>query len=223
MAIAHIVSTSAGGTASSTVTSSAVDTTGANLIVVAVSVFGTNSVTVSDSKSNTPYTALTARTQATQSLRMYYFLAPSVGSGHTFTASGTSIFPTISVSAFSGVATSSALDQESGTTSASGGTTFQPGSITPSQDNCLLVTGVCSSGNTHSINGSFNATSTNEAAGQHVGGGIAYKIQTTAGAENPTWTWVTSTGRAAGMASFKPAVVSAALLFATNEHFYRNR
>lgn len=210
-AIAHVVSTSAGSTGGTTVTTSSVDTTGANLLVVAVSYYGnTTDPVLSDNKGNT-WTGLTAREQSgtTMSVRLYYCVPTSVGTGHTFTAGpGGTSYPTISVSAFSGAA-ASPYDQETGAATAGNVTSFQPGSITPSENNCVLVTGVSTAGTSHTINSSFNATSTDNSAANHLGGGIAYKIQTTAGAENPTWSWTTSTSKAAAMASFKAAASSA--------------
>lgn len=203
-AIAHIASTTAGSAAGTTVTTSGIDTTGANLIVVAVSYYSLSDPTLTDSKGNT-WTALTARelNSTAASVKLFYCVPTSVGSGHTFTATQASTFPTVSVSAFSGAA-ASPFDQQSGSATSGAVTSFQPGSITPSENNCVLVTGITTGGTAHTINSSFNATSIgNNAAGANMGGGIAYKIQTTAGAENPTWSWTTSAGKAAAMASFK--------------------
>lgn len=207
MTIAHIASTSAGSTGGTTVTTSAIDTTGADFLVVAVSYYGSTSnadPALSDSKGNT-WTALTARELGfnNAAAKIFYCKPTSVGSGHTFTADRTNTYPTISVSAFSGVKATSPFDQESGTSTNSASTSYQPGSITPSEDGCLLVTGICSDGTSHSVNSSFNATATDVLSSNHMGGGIAYKVQTTAGAENPTWSWTGSTWRAAAMASFK--------------------
>lgn len=208
MTISHIASTSKGSSGGSTVTTDSIDTTGADLLVAVVSYYGnTTDPVLSDSKGNT-WTGLTAREQSgvTFSNRIYYCKPTSVGSGHTFTAGpGGTSYPTISVSAFSGTKTSSVFDQESGAATAGNVTSFQPGSITPSEDGCLLVTGVSTDGTSHSINSSFNATATDKLTGNHLGGGIAYKIQTTAAAENPMWSWTGSSSKAAAMASFKPA------------------
>lgn len=210
-AIAHVASTSAGSTGGATVTTSSIDTTGANLIVVAVSYYSDGVVpTLSDSKGNT-WTGLTERSlSASSSVRLFYCVAPTVGSGHTFTAARLNSYPTVSVSAFSGAA-ASPYDQESGAVVGTTSTSYQPGSITPSENNCVLVTGIANGGTSNTIDSSFNATSTGNSGSNHVGGGIAYKIQTTAGAENPTWSWTTSSSRASAMASFKAAAGAAAL------------
>lgn len=209
-AIAHVVTTTAKASVSTTVTTSAVDTTGANFIAVISSTYHTGSVAVTDSKGNT-YTSLTMRSQVSgPTVQIHYCASATVGSGHTFTLTGVGIYPTIEVSAFSGVH-AAPFDQESGSASAASSTTYQPGSITPSQDGCLLVTGICTNSTTHTINSSFTATSADLSSGIHQGGGIAHKIQTTAGAENPTWTWATSSDKAAAMASFKAAASSSAV------------
>lgn len=207
-AIAHVVSTAAGSVGGAPVTTGAIDTTGANLIVVSVSFYNTTAPALTDSKGNT-WTALTARTTATNpGVRLFYCYNPTVGSGHTFTATQAVSFPTIGVSAFSGVA-ASPFDQESGASTSGAGTTYQPGSITPSENNCLLVTTVSTNTTTHTINSSFVIGGTvDQSGGNHMGGGIAYKIQTTAGAENPTWSYTASSSRAAAMASFKAAATS---------------
>lgn len=191
-AIAHVATVSAGSTGGNTVTTSGVDTTGANLIVLVSSWFSTAAPTVSDSKSNT-YTGLTARVNGTNKVQIYYCASPTVGSGHTFTLTGTSSFPTVSATAVSG-AHASPYDQETGSGTAT------PGTLTPSEDGCLVVTGAVTASSTPALSsGGFSTTATAFAASNHMGGGISYLIQTTAAAANPTWT---STS-ASVMASFK--------------------
>ena len=200
-AIAVVTSVITGGTQHS-VTTTGVDTSGANLIVLLVSSYHAGgAVTVSDSKSNT-WTALTQRNSTTDiRARLYYCASPTVGASHTFTASGSGIYPSLGAIAFSGAA-ASPFDLESGG-AAESGTTSQPGSITPGENNCVLVSGVGNGGTGMSINSGFTASSVDFSFGAHNGGGIAYKIQTTAGAENPTWSWTTSSANATAMASFK--------------------
>lgn len=201
MAIALIASTSA-GTAQNGGTISAIDTTGANLIVVALSSYDV-AAALTDSKGNT-WTALTTRAVGGGSVvRMFYCASPVVGTGHTFTASGANTYSTVSVVAFSGAA-ASPFDQESGAASSA-----SPGVILPREDNCVFVTcqSQASSGTGASINGSFTASSVNH-GGTFVGGGVAYKVQTTAGAENPTWSWSAGGTASVAMAVFKAAGTS---------------
>jgi hypothetical protein len=202
MAIAHVISTSAAGADSATVTTSAVDTTGANLIVLAVARYqGGTGVTVSDSKGNT-WTALTDHPTATDpAIRLYYCLAPTVGSGHTFQMSGTGVYPSVSMSAFSGA---SAYDsQQNGNASDSSATSGQPGSITPSENNCVAVTGAVTNGTSLVVDGDYSAHATVSSPGAGYTSGIAYSIQTTAAATNPTWSWTGGSSHAEAIASFR--------------------
>ena len=100
--IAHTATGSAG-------TTSGINTTGANLIVVTVA-YDTQSG-VSDSNGNT-WTALTAQSGSQDgNARMYYCFNPTVGAGHTFTSAQG--YGAICVSAWSGAATSP-QDQQNG-------------------------------------------------------------------------------------------------------------
>src|SRR5262249_1127355 len=93
--------------AGSSCTTSSVDITGATLIVITTAYDGTpTGCTVSDSKSNT-WTGLTTYTGGLDALKIYYAVNPTVGTGHTFTCSGS--FPTCGVSLYSGTLTTSAV------------------------------------------------------------------------------------------------------------------
>jgi hypothetical protein len=197
-----VVATTAKGGISTGVTSDAIDTTGANLIVIAISRW-TAVVTVSDNKSNT-YTPLTLRQVTSNNAnQLFYCASPTVGTGHTFTGAATGSFPSIAVVAASGAALVP-FDQENGATATA--SSLATGSITPSENNCLVIAGVAANGTSFGINGGFTAAASDYAAGVHVGGGIAYLVQTTAAAANPTWTWTGgSSPVAATIASFKAA------------------
>jgi hypothetical protein len=190
--------------------SSAIDTTGANLLVLVASWYaGVGNPTISDSKGNswTPLTQQDGAAPGFASVRMYYSVPSSVGSGHTFSLTGADTYCTISVDAFSGAHASPYTSQENG--SASGGVQQAAGSVTPSEDNCVVVTGLAAPealGAVPSVSG-YTADATNYIAATAMAGGIAYQIQTTATATNPLWTWTGSpdTGAAAVVAVFKAA------------------
>lgn len=194
------VQNTGGGT---TETTGAIDTTGANLIVVSVIGDGNpGTLTVSDNKGNT-YTPLTRQVQDPKFAQLFYVLNPTVGSGHTFTATGSvDIFCAIGVQAFSGAAS---YDQESGSGNGGIETTIQPGSLTPPADGVLFVVVMADQGESgvHSINQSFIETMDFAENTSAAGGGMSYLIQGTAGAQNPTYT-VTGgpIARAARMATF---------------------
>jgi hypothetical protein len=199
-----IQSTSASGTAN-TVTSSAVDTTGANFIVLGLAYQVSSNPTLTDSQSNT-WTALTESAFAGNvAVCLYYCVNPKTNASHTFSMNGTTIFPSIAMLAFSEVNTVP-VDVENGANNGTAQSTLATGSITPTFDDELLVTvlGFNNSGTPVSIDNSFTmVTSQNFLSGNHYGVGIAYKIQQGATAVNPTWTR-TGTGRnATRIASFK--------------------
>ncbi len=178
---------------------SAVNTTGANLIVILIA--GGSDITPSDNKGNT-YTGLTIHSQGGDDSRLWYCYNPTVGTGHTFHQQWS--YECIFAAAFSGVA-ASPFDQENGSNTA-GATSLQPGSITPSEDNCLIVTGLMAgnSNSNHAVNDGFTITnSINGVNGVNYGGAMAYLIQTTATAANPTHSWTSSVVAALSIASFK--------------------
>lgn len=205
MAIALVASTSATGTDSS-VTTGSIDTTGATLLVICIAVDGGATPTISDSKSNT-WTALTASTQTVKTI-LYYVANPTVGTGHTFSNTGAFNFCSLFVQSFSGVTTTSPFDQQNGSTG-TGSATLVVGSVTPSENNEVVVVGLGfnESGTPISINGGFTETSEqNFGSGNNYGGAMAYLIQTTAAAAAPTWTRGANVGAMASRsATFKAA------------------
>jgi hypothetical protein len=207
--VAHTIWTpgSTGGT------SDAIDTTGADLLILCASIYaGGSTSTPTDSKGNT-WTPLTVQTNSGSSRnRLFYAEAPIVGTGHTFTYNAANIFPTFTVAAFSGTKQSGVFDVENGAFSASNITSFQTGSVTPGEDNELIVTGITVDGeglDNASIDGGFTITDYAKAvSGLRVGGGLAYLIQSGAAAANPTWSWTTNQAPAATIATFKQAAAA---------------
>ena len=186
--LGHTFAQSSGGGA---VTTSDVDTSGANLITVVVSSGSLSLMTVTDSKSN-GYTNKTLQTDgATVSNYNAYVQAPTVGTGHNFTVGNVATFPTIFVAWWSG-SMSTPFDAESGAdTGGLGSTTGAPGSITPAESNELFVIGATTNGMTpaFSIDSGFTITdSIGLSAGNAYGGAFAYKIVSDATEQNPTWT-----------------------------------
>jgi hypothetical protein len=111
-------------------TTSAINTTGASLIVLAVANLGSDPAnTVSDSQGNS-WTALTRRSN-TGSVQLFYVISPSTNASHTFTAGAQSFGLVIMVAAVSGTL---AFDAENG--SASGG---NPGAVTNTVAGQLLI------------------------------------------------------------------------------------
>jgi hypothetical protein len=160
---------------------------------------GFDVATLSDSSSNT-WTAGTTFTDAGSGgfTKMYYVVNPTATSSHTFSFSGS--FYSIVVFGFANV---SAFDQATG----ANGDVDQPGSLTPGTDGTsLFVTGVGGNRTGQSINSPFSGTvvQNDYAAGVNYGSAGAYYIQSSAGAQNPTWSDSSGTSGCA-MMTFTPA------------------
>jgi hypothetical protein len=211
---AHSVS---GSTDNLQYTTPALDTSGANLLVVVVGLNADVAATMADSKSNSWSIAVQQTGGFAASREIIFYSTPTVvGTGHTFTITVVSSAPAIEILAFSGAAASSPLDQIN---SASGNfvSTIQPGSVTPTADAQVVVAGATmgdfSPNSTLSINGGFTISDQISAAGgAHTGGGAAYLIQTTAAAANPTWTSTHADLVSNCIATFKVAAAAAITL-----------
>ncbi len=209
MAFAFVDSIDGGDFNDPFTTSPGIDTTGANLLVASIFFYTGNAATatVSDNKSNTWNPLTQQDISGNRACQLWYAdNTPTVGSGHTFTVTGNGSFPMIIVYAFSG-ALASAFDQESGAIEDSGSaTTLQPGSLTPAAANSLLVTafGMRDDGDGQSISAGFTPNGNLTLA--NVGSlSMAYDIQTSAAASNPTWTSPNASRMIAVMASFLAA------------------
>lgn len=211
MAIALVSNVAAQSSTTNTITTGAIDTSGATLLVALVNHYtgGGGGAILSDSKGNT-WVGLTAQSVPTvsTSVRLYYAANPTVGTGHTFTATGTFSFPFVAAQAFSGALTVSPFDQQNGNTS-SGATNLTTGSVTPSENDELLIAGLgfqdAIGTATPTIDLSFTRTNSLDRIVEGLGGAIAYLVQTTAAAANPTWSWVTSRPACTVIATFKAA------------------
>jgi hypothetical protein len=179
------------------------DTTGADLLVIVLASSDAEppSQSGTDSKGNT-WTALTASVRAGWSQCRIWYCVPGskVGTGHavTWTASG-SFYLSGYFAAFSGCNPIGTVDQQSGAANAT-----SPGSITPSQNNELVVAGISAWPQpVVSVDASMTLLGANvrDGGSNYCTCGIAYKIQTTAAPINPAW----NTSDALVIASFKSA------------------
>ena len=115
-AVALLNQTAQASANTTSVTTTAISTTGATLIVVCLTSYEIQTEpTVSDSQTNT-WTALTQSVRTGQfRTKLHYVLNPSTSGSHTFTASsGVATYPVLGVMAFSGTLTSGAFDKEAG-------------------------------------------------------------------------------------------------------------
>jgi len=215
--ITHAKISNSGGSPAS-VTSSAFNSTGANLLIVAIDWLQTTAPTLTDSNSNT-WTPLTVRTNTTRfSLQFFYAKNPTVGSGHTFTVNRSGgWYGCGMLSAWSGADTTSPFDQQNGTATATGDTGLSTGSVTPGSPNELVITAFGlddPGGNTVGVSGGAGFTQidfTDVSPGALFGLATAYQIQTTATAVNPAWTRSTTntqSGDLGVVATFKAAATS---------------
>lgn len=188
-------------------TTSAIDTSGANLLILAFSRYvGSGVETVSDSKGNT-WVPLTLKSDpgGEAYVRLYYAASPTVGAGHTFTVAG-SQFDSVAVQAWSG-ANAAPLDVQNGAVNTGAATSIAPGSITPTNNNSLIITAgnsTTGSSGTYAIDSGFTITENQMQGSGHEGLGLAYLKQNTLAAVNPTWSWTGATDCAAVIAVFKP-------------------
>ena len=189
---------------------SSIDTTDASLIVVGLAWYNSAPpANLTDSKGNT-WTALTSQSANGGFTRLQFFYCSPcvVGSSHTFSSSNG--FVSIGVMAFSGTAVLSPLDQQNGSVTSST-TTIQPGSVTPSQNNELVITAFGTGNFTSqsvSIDSGFSTPITNSETTSAMILSMSYLIQTTATAKNPTWTVSSSLNNASTIATFKAASVA---------------
>ncbi len=188
---------SGGGT-----TTPAINTTGATLLIVALAGGGDRLTGFSDSKSNS-WSALTDHAPSI-GVRILYCANPTVGSGHTFTYTTGGSYPVIMAQAWSG-ASATPFDAENGNVAGSCAS-LATGNITPAEDGELLVSAVTFNNDSPSetIDLGFTLGSgQNFGGGNNYGGGIAYQIQTTATARNPTWSGASGLDRGVALAAFK--------------------
>lgn len=199
------------GTNSAGTTSSGIDTTTAKLIVINTAWYsGIGNPVLSDNKSNT-WNPLTQRSTITPtSSKPYYCINPIVGSGHTFTLAGVSTFPSLAYLIFTG---DGIYESENGSSVTN--STIQPGSLTPSVDNSLLITGAQQEETDTfvGVDGGFTAYTLDISGGNYEAVGIAYLIQTSKAAANPTWTFSGGTRCTANIACFTPPVSAKRDLF----------
>jgi hypothetical protein len=193
-------------------TTGTINTTGANLLVACVSTHGYGTLDpqspISDSRSNSWTLAAESLAYQDGEIHLYYSTPTSVGPQHSFTVSGSIIEASINVMAWAGI-DEAPLDQAAGAGAV--GTSIQPGSITPTQNNALLISCLTntadSSSSSRTINGGFTiAGQIGESASNYsmsVAG--AYLLQTTASAANPTWSYPVNNTANAVIASFKTA------------------
>jgi hypothetical protein len=197
--------TSAGYTSGGNVTTTAINTTSATLILIAIGDYGAIAqATLTDSASNT-WTGLTLKNSSGDARsRLYSCANPTTSATHTFTATpGAGV--SIAVLAMAGSKASSPYSAENGAIETGVGT-LQPGSITPAAPNMLMLTAVNWNGGisfgTAAIDSGYTVIEYVVPTTDHFPLALAYKIKSNATAENPTWTLPVVDAASAVAASF---------------------
>lgn len=181
-----------------------ITTTGADLLVATVASFQAGSTltdAVSGASCASPCNTWLPLTQYTDAanvqVRLYYVQGGTVGTGHTFTGSGS--FVSIAVAAFSG-SIASPFNAENGAGNASV-SSLATGSVSPSGTDLFVSAVSCDNVTTAPTVSSFTITDASAFDGNGRCLGMAWKES--ASAQNETWTFSVSGETAVTLASFK--------------------
>ncbi|HJT35719.1 MAG TPA: hypothetical protein VJ783_27065 [Pirellulales bacterium] len=205
MGFALVAHTKAQGTANG-VTSGAINTTGATLLAIFLASYeGDPPPEISDDFNN-EWSQIQIVFETNIRASWYFCPDPVVGPNHTFTANGTSSFPAIGVSAWSGPQVA-VVDAASGSSSAPFLTSAQPGSVTPTVagDLCLFGLGCGNAGSPSapSVDSGFTLLGSVADTASSAGLAHAYLVQGAAAAINPKFTWTNSSDEACALICFK--------------------
>lgn len=181
--------------------------TAGNIIVAAVTWFGPGTITCSDSRGNSYTTVRVALDSSeNQSLGVCYALNVAAGANTvtgTFSG-GASTFRAISVSEFSGIATTGALDVHAGVGGGSG-TAVSSSAVSTTQNNDLVYGVVIDTSGTNWNETGITAGSGFTEHGETDGLSPESQVQTTAGSIAASWTFAVSSRYNAIVATFKAA------------------
>lgn len=190
--------------AESGTTTSAVDSTGATLAVVGVTLQDGSTAIVSDSKSNT-WTSLTQAVNTDNpDVVLFYAKNLVAGASHTFTVAGS--HANFCVLTFSGVSTSAPFDVQNTKVVLGGATTIHPNGtspVTPSANNSLWVTTAAGRNAIVANSLGLSFTQAGTVMGPFYSNSMAYFVQTTAASLDPTWTFSAAADMSAAVAVFK--------------------
>ena len=187
-----------------------INTTGADLLVLTVSHYSGGTLTAVGDGTHT-WNFLSAYTVGNVRTFICYAKAPLTTSpSHGFFANGSGTYPACAIYAFSGAHLTAPFDTQTGASSASG-TSLATGSITPAANGALVITALSvDAGSPPTVAPTMAQINKPYVGGTNMGGHFGYLVQGTAAAINPTWSWASSQGAAAAVASFLPAVTAAA-------------
>jgi len=182
-----IASTSAGSSLGDDVTTSAIDTTGANLIVLVITSIPNWTESLTDSEGNAWVQAITGLSRGAAGCGIWYCYNPATSASHTFTVDTTGSGPSIAAVALYG-APEIILDQINIGNSYN---PVSPGSVTPTQNGEILITGFHTSGSAPSlaVGSSFTMLQQVVFSLDHNPVAVGTLQQSTAAPEDPSWSW----------------------------------
>lgn len=190
MAFALVNNAQTAGSAAGGQATGAFSATGGNFIAASTNYFNTGSVAgaPTDNLGNTYTAAVNVSSSGGSNSAIHYAENPTVSGSLNVTCHAA--ISVMEVAVFSGAVTVSVFDSATSFYQTVSGTSIQPGSRTPANDNSLIVSacGALASG-AQSINSGF--TITNQltfSSGVNSSGALSYLIQGAKAAVNPTWT-----------------------------------
>lgn len=146
-----LLGTGTGYTSGFGTTTSALDSTGASLlIVVRVVPSGYGGSTLTDSKGNTWFSLVSTVDSFSTTMELLYSTPTTVGSSHTASGSGSQRFEDIVFTAWSGSTTSPPISTSS-TASSGRSPTVSPGGVTPLYAGSLVIASVTGGSNAWSV------------------------------------------------------------------------
>lgn len=201
-------------------TSAAIDTTGANFLVVCItsSVGSTFFGSLTDSKTNTWSVAQDWINNTGGYVRIMYAVNPTVGTGHTFTvtySAGSPPYIVLAVASYSGMQTASVLDQTATGSGTSASLATSSTGTTTVADELLIMTGTVSNGSNSTFTGTNGFTVRSQYGRADLGeiGFLADRIVSATGTYAGTATWGGSSGAfIAALATFKGVSTGVELL-----------
>jgi hypothetical protein len=214
MAIALVGSITQAQAVTDPQTPTGLNTTGANLLIGVTHEYEpTAQGTLSDTFTNT-WTPRTAYSQGSVArVRIAYAtnVGSNVGADHRLLDTATNIYGVVTLAAFSGAHATAPYHSENGANTG-GNTSLQTGSVTPPEDGCLIVAVIANATATtaFSIDSGFSTPVQIAYNGGTAarGGAIAYLIQGTAAAVNPTWSNTNSFDGSVAIAVFLPGAAA---------------
>lgn len=190
-------------------TTAAVDTTGATFLVVAGNAFTAGVMSISADTYNNTWHALTTYGVGFGIVTLFYCFNPVVGPGHTVTFNSSNdagAAVSVEMAAFDSMDITAAVF-EAGTDKGNhtaGPVTSQPGSVAAASMNDLIISALCSNGNSspYTVDSGFTETDTNAS---FTSGTLAYLVAPDTSAVNPTWGNPSGQTMATAIAVFKHA------------------